>query len=224
MDTNAEYFVGLKLLTRRWGGKFHEPRLRFAGKITRPATPSKSDGTGVKGLIFKNQLSFLVCREPVLNQRQITILVPAVKFVADDRMAKVSQMDTNLVFASGLRPQTQKRKGQFFPVPVRDSPDFPVGRKAMKPFQDDKIRPRRRAVGPDTILDRDAAAFVPAERSLNHSRLRRHMAVDNGEIFFFHGTVFENFAQFTGSPGIFGNQHHAAGFTVKPIDQMASKR
>ncbi len=79
---------------------------------------------------------------------------------------------------------------------------------------------RRRAVGPDAILDEDAAGFVPAERRVNDPLLRRNVAVDDGEIFLLDGAAFENFPQLAGDLGIFGDDDDAAGLAVEPVDQM----
>ena len=50
--------------------------------------------------------------------------------------------------------------------------------------------------------------------------LRRDVAVDDGQIFFFDGAAFENFSQLAGGRGIFCDDDHAAGFAVEAVDEM----
>ena len=54
-------------------------------------------------VVFKNQPAALFRRQAVLNKRQIQVLVTAVKFVADDRMAEMRKVDADLMFATGAR-------------------------------------------------------------------------------------------------------------------------
>lgn len=90
----------------------------------------------------------------------------------------------------------------------------------IKPPLDEKFRLRWRAVGANAIFNRNDAVFVFAERRVNQSVFFAHMAVDDGEIFFFDGAAFEDFSEFAGGPGIFCNQNDAAGLTVEAVDQM----
>ena len=85
---------------------------------------------------------------------------------------------------------------------------------------DKKFRLCGRAVGPDTIFHGDPACFVLAKRRVNHSLLRRDMTVDDGKIFLLDSAAFENFAQFPGSFGIFGDENDTTGFAVEAVDQM----
>ena len=52
-------------------------------------------------VIFKNQPDALLVRQTVLDEGEIEILVPAVKFVADDGMAEVREVDADLMLAAG---------------------------------------------------------------------------------------------------------------------------
>jgi len=67
----------------------------------------------VEGLVFKNQFSPLRAGQTVLCERQITILVAAVKLVADDGMAEVREVDADLMLAAGAGAQTDQRKIQI---------------------------------------------------------------------------------------------------------------
>ena len=58
----------------------------------------------------QNQCSFLLIAQPAFDQRQIQILVTAIDFVPDDRMANVREMNANLVLAAGSRQDAKQRK------------------------------------------------------------------------------------------------------------------
>jgi hypothetical protein len=77
-----------------------------------------------------------------------------------------------------------------------------------------------RAVGPDAILDGNAAVFVLAEGRVNQSVVVTHVAVDDGEVFFLDGAGFPDFSQLAGNSGIFGDDDDAAGFAVEAVDEM----
>jgi hypothetical protein len=46
------------------------------------------------------------------------------------------------------------------------------------------------------------------------------MAVNDGGIFLFNGTAYENFPKFAGNFRIFGDDNHAAGLTVEAVDEV----
>ena len=56
----------------------------------------------------QNEPGTLFRRQTILDQRQIMILVAAIKFVADDGMAEVGEMDADLMFAAGLGNYSQE--------------------------------------------------------------------------------------------------------------------
>jgi hypothetical protein len=85
------------------GQKLHEPRSGFAGKFHWLAAPKEFHRAGVEGLVFKNQFRALLRRQAVLDERHIYILVAAVKFVANDGMADVREVDADLMLATGMR-------------------------------------------------------------------------------------------------------------------------
>ena len=184
----------------------------------------------MKRLVLKNQDGSLFRRQAVLDERHIYILLAAVKFVADDGMADVRKMDADLVFATGMRAQAQKRKAHLTPA-LSPRPTGGEGELFAGPLHnwpgktplDEKFRLRQRAVGPDAILDGDDAAFVLAERRVNRPLPCRDMAVDDGEIFFLNGAAFKDLPEFAGGFGIFCDQNHAAGFAVEAVDQGRSK-
>ena len=61
----------------------------------------------MKRLVRQNEPGKLLRRQAIFDQRQIQILVAAVKFVADDGMAEVGEVDADLMFAAsaGIYPQ-----------------------------------------------------------------------------------------------------------------------
>ena len=65
------------------------------------AAPGEADGAGVKRLVRQNEPGQLLRRQAIFDQRQIQILVAAVKFVADDGMAEVGEVNADLMFAAG---------------------------------------------------------------------------------------------------------------------------
>ena len=90
--------------------------------------------------------------------------------------------------------------------------------RTIKPVFHPKLGLGGRAVGPDAILDGNAAVFVLAEGRVNQSVVVADMAVDNSEVFLLDGAGFEDFAKFAGGFGIFGDEDNAAGFAVEAVD------
>ena len=90
--------------------KLREPRFGWAGKFDRLAVPDKSDRPGMEGMVFQDQPGALLFCQASFDECEITILVAAVKFVADDGMAAVRKVDAKLVLASSARDEAQERK------------------------------------------------------------------------------------------------------------------
>ena len=88
--------------------KFNKPRFRLAGKFPKLLAPSETHSAGVEGVVFKNQSRALRVRQAVLDERQIQILVTAVKFVADDGVADVREVNADLMFTPGSRNDSQQ--------------------------------------------------------------------------------------------------------------------
>jgi hypothetical protein len=171
----------------------------------------------MEGVVCKNQAGALRPGQAAFDEGQITFLVAAVNLVADDGMAEVREVDAELVFAAGAGNEAEQgKRGWRIKTARRDARPTNGGNK---PVLDEKIRLRGRAIGADAILDGDAAVFVPAERGVNGPLLRRHVAVDNGEVFLRDRAALEHFSQLAGGPGIFRDQNHAAGFAVKAVDE-----
>jgi hypothetical protein len=62
-------------------------------------------------MVWQPEPAPLFGRKPIFHQRQIQVFVPSVKFVSDDGMADVSEVDADLVFSAGFGLKTQKSKG-----------------------------------------------------------------------------------------------------------------
>jgi len=171
-------------------------------------TPVKLQAAGMQRMIGQYQPCALFFSEPALNQGKIQIWITAVNFVAHDRMAKVREVNTDLMFAPGAGNDPQQ--GEVLAI-------------ADKSLFDPKFGLRRRAVRADAIFDGDHAGFILAQWRINHPLLRRDMAVNDGKIFLLHRTSFPDFSQFTRRLLTFGDDHQAGRFTIKTIDQTRLK-
>ena len=89
-------------------GEIREPRLGGAGECPGLIAPGETHGAGVQGVIFKNETGALLPGQAVLDQREIQILVTTIDFVAHDRMAEVREVDADLMFAAGARPDAEE--------------------------------------------------------------------------------------------------------------------
>ena len=199
----------------------------------------------MESLMRKKEPRLLLGRQAVFHQGQVQVFIAAVQFVADNRMAEVREMNADLVFPAGVGGYTQERKwkiedgGRIHLTPALSPAgggegEFPI--VALSPVVtwlsaisrhrsdesafDPELGPGRCAVGPDTILDRHAAVFVPAQGGIHHAVVIVHMPVDEGEVFLPHGAGFPKFAEFTGHAGGFGNEDDPAGLAVEAVDQM----
>ena len=59
----------------------------------------------------QNEPGALFIGQAIFDQRQIQILVATVKFVADDGMAEVGEVDANLVLAPGAEDEAKQAEG-----------------------------------------------------------------------------------------------------------------
>src|SRR5947207_9305690 len=125
----------------RVAGEFNEPvfRLGLIGPIL--VTPYEPDSARVKRLVRQNQSPALLLGLPALREVQIKVFVATVKFVSHDGMADVGEVDANLVLAPGARQDAQQCKCGLRTPESALHPEFGL---------------RRRAVGANAILDRNA--------------------------------------------------------------------
>ena len=164
---------------------------------------------GVQGVVGEDKALALFGGQPVFDEVEIKIFISAVKFVADDGMAEVGQMDANLVFAASVRadPQQGGRNTNIgrptSNLKTRSFPEFGLGGSA---------------VWPDAVFDGNSAGVVFAKRRVDDAVVVSNGAVDEGEVAFFDIAVFPNTAQFAGGGFGFGDEDDAAGFTVQTVD------
>lgn len=154
----------------------------------------------MEGMIFENQPRVVGIGQAVLCKRQVAAFVAAVKLVADNWIANMREMYADLMFAAGVRDNPKQRKGE------RRGGNGTGGWRGVKePALDEKFRSRLHSVGTHAILDGDNAALVLAQRRVNQAVIFTDMAVDDGEVFFLDAAAFEDFSEFAGDFGVFGN-------------------
>ena len=105
---------------------------------------------------------------------------------------------------------------------MRPESGFVVRHSSREAFFHEEFGLRGGAVGADTIFDGHDAGFIFTERSVNHSLLRRDVAVDKGEVFLLHGARFPDFPQFTGDFSVLGDENEAGRFAIEAMDQMGN--
>ena len=90
------------------GNEIREPLFWLGLKLNLHSTPNESHGPRVQGVIGQDEPGFLFSRQSILDKRQVQIFIAAVKFVADNGMADVGEVNANLVFAPGAWHHTQQ--------------------------------------------------------------------------------------------------------------------
>lgn len=80
-------------------------------KFLLPTFPHKPDRTRMQRVVRQDELRSLLVGQPILNQRQVQILVASVNLVADDRMTEMRKVDANLVFSSGAGHDAEQGEG-----------------------------------------------------------------------------------------------------------------
>jgi len=207
-------------------GKFSKPRFGRAEKLHGPAAPNETNGAGVQGVMRQNEPGALFPGQAIFDQCQIQILVAAVNFIADDGVAKMGEMNADLMFAAGAGNYPQERKWKMedgrWIGSSSFSPFVPEFRwpGTIKTALDPELGLGGRAVGANAVLDGDAAALIPAERGFNQAVAVAHVPADDGQVFLLDGAAFKDFPEFTGGLGIFGDEDDAAGFAVEAVNQM----
>jgi hypothetical protein len=87
-------------------------------------------------------------------------------------------------------------------------------------FQHGIVCSRLSAVGTDAVFYGDDAFFVFAERQINCAGIVADVAVDYGQIFFYDGAGFPEFAELAGGGGVFCDDGDAAGFAIESVDDV----
>ena len=67
----------------------------------------------MKGLVRQDELAVLFGREAAFHEIQIHVLIEAVEFVSNNRMADVRKMNANLVLAAGERLDLKQAECPF---------------------------------------------------------------------------------------------------------------
>ena len=84
-------------------------------------------------LAGQQQLALVLRGQPIFRQRQITVFIGAVKFVADNRMPAISEVDSNLMFSSRDRRDAQERELACLPREPAFDPEFRLRGYAIGP-------------------------------------------------------------------------------------------
>ena len=176
-----------------------------AGEFHFGSAPLEADAGSMEGLVGQNELGALLGGESAFDEGEVAIFVGAIDFIADDGVAGVGEVDADLVFAAGLRPDVEEGIGLAF---------------AGETLLDGVFGDGGGAVRADAVFDYDGAFFIFAEGTVQNGVIGGGPAVDDGEIFFFDGAGFPTAAEFAGGGGVFGNDDHAAGFAVEPVYEV----
>lgn len=201
----------------------------------------------MEGMVFKYQFGALGVGQAVLRKGQIAVFVAAVEFIANNRMTEMGEVDADLMFASGVWKDAEKREWSrtpawhhyrartdlFLPTTLtrfrcrgttlsRSCGRGNSGRwhVAEESFFDKKFGLGGGAVGADAIFYSHDAAFVLSQRRVDDAMIFTDVSVDDGEVFFLDEAVFQGFSKFAGGLRIFRDQDHAAGFAVEAVDHI----
>lgn len=159
----------------------------------------------MQGVGGENECGPLFGIEAAFHQRQIRILVTAINLVADDRVSCMRQMNADLVFAAGVRLDTEQAEWCVtLPEPAQYLEAGLCGS----------------AVSTHTVPDRDAAAFILAQGRIDRAAIRVGMTMHDGEILFADPALCPDLAKFARGGVGFGHQCQAAGLAVQTVDEV----
>jgi hypothetical protein len=79
-----------------------KPRFGWGGEIPGLAAPFKLQASGVQGVVGEDEAVALFVGEPAFDEGEIQVGVAAIYFIADDGVAKVGEVEADLVFAAGV--------------------------------------------------------------------------------------------------------------------------
>src|ERR1043166_1232226 len=140
-----------------------------------------------------------------MHKIQVQILITSVKFVSDDRMTNMRKMNSNLVFATGQRGDTQQRK---------------ISLRPAKPALEGKFRARSRAIWTHSVLNRDLALLIFAKSPIDQTRRCVQMPMHDCQVLLEHIPFFPNATQLHRDGKRFAQENQAAGFAIQSVDQM----
>jgi hypothetical protein len=182
----------------------------------------------VEGVVFKYQFGALGVGQAVLREGQIAVFVAAVELVANNRVTQVCEVDADLVFASGVRDDADKREWKMEgggQIAARGG--SATGNLARPPWHvaEDSLFNKKfglggGAIGTDAIFHGHDAVFIFSQGRVDEAVLLADVAMHYGKIFFLNEAVFQGFAERAGGLRIFRDQNHAAGFAVEAVDQI----
>jgi hypothetical protein len=159
----------------------------------------------VQGVGRENECGPLFGAKAAFYQRQIGILVTAINLVADDRVARMRQMNADLVFAAGVWLDAEQAEG------------CAAVTEAVYHLEAGLCRS---TVSAHTVPDRDAAAFVLAQGCIDRAASRIDVTMHDGEILLADPALCPEPAQFTRGCIGFGHQDQATGFAVQTVDEV----
>ena len=73
----------------------------------------------MQGVLRQDESRALFIGQPPVHEREVQVWIAAVNFITHDGMAKVREVDADLMFASGQWAQLEEGKGIFVAAFVR---------------------------------------------------------------------------------------------------------
>ncbi len=86
--------------------EFGEGGFGWGGEIVGAFAPGELEADGVEGVVGEEKAGALLVGEAAFDEGEIEVGVATVNFIADDGMAKMGEVDADLVFAAGAGEQT----------------------------------------------------------------------------------------------------------------------
>ena len=175
----------------------------------------------MQGVKRQDQPAPLLRGQPILHQSQIQIFIASIKFVSNDWMPKVRQVDANLVLSPRIGTHPQEGGGAVAGRGMGVNHRL----RARRCGRDNPIiRARWHTIGADTVLDGHPTLLVFAQGGGDRALRFLDAAVDERQVVFFDQSLFPNPAQLTGRALALGNQHHSAGLSIQAIHHLRPRR
>jgi len=107
----------------------------------------------MESVVRQDQPSLLFGCQAILDQSKVKVLIAAVEFVANDRMADVCQMNADLMLPTGMRTNAENRELGLRRGKIRNI-------RASGSSLDPKLCARWCAIGSDAIFDGNEVNLV----------------------------------------------------------------
>jgi len=120
-------------------------------------------------------------------------------------MATPSQVDSDLMFATGAGADFENGEGAGV---------------ASEPSLDPELSLGRGAIWPDLVLDGHGTILRFAKRGIDQAVIFLHRSVHEGEILFFDGVALPEVTDFASGVGLLAHQNDTAGFAIQTVDQL----